>query len=471
MVRVKLFLLILLFQLRVLAQADVFSYQMAIRGADGNPPAQGSNISIRISILDGSAAGAQLYRELHTQALNNNSGIVNLQIGNGSSKEGNISNIVWTTPRFIKTEVDIAGGSNYIDMGATQILGVPFANTAKKVIEKQTLSYVPYRHSGWNLDSIKISDGNTVALPEGYWKRYASGYELSLKHPDGTGASIGDSFDGDAQGALEIHWAGSQYENNGIAASLMKENPTQHNAAVYARNKATNGFGYAIHGIHESTGSGVRGEALGALGRGVYGKVASTGYGVYGQAGGAGVGVYGEALAAGGIGIMGTSSHGVAIKGVSNANNSHGLEGQASLGYGVYGHGVTGVLGYGGGFYGGAFFGKQAGIRAVAGTSIGDMTTNDTTAIEIDGFIKVAASSPERRTAFQTIAISTANAFIPLTYPNQKQSDIVIYNVVSNGASIPSHRLTWDTGNNWWTVEGNALFNAGTRLNVLIIRQ
>lgn len=471
MVRVKLFLVILLFQLRVLAQADVFSYQMALRGADGNPPAQGSNIAIRISILDGSAAGAQLYRELHTQALNNNSGIVNLQIGNGSSKEGDIANIVWTTPRFIKTEVDIAGGSNYIDMGATQILGVPFANTAKKVIEKQTLTLIPNQLEGYYRDSIKISGSNTIALREGYWQRDGSMLEAILKPPYATKMLIHDTFLPDERSMLMVAGGNGILERHCLGVTSYKAEPTQHNAAIFAENKATNGFGYAIHGIHESTGSGVRGEALGALGRGVYGKVASTGYGVYGQAGGAGIGVYGEALTSGGIGIMGTSSHGVAIKGVSNANNSHGLEGQASLGYGVFGHGVTGVLGYGGGFYGGAFFGKQAGIRAVAGTSIGDMTTNDTTAIEIDGFIKVAASSPGRRTAFQTVAISTANAFIPLSYPNQKQSDIVIYNVVSNGASIPTHRLTWDTGNNWWTVEGNALFNAGTRLNVLIIRQ
>jgi hypothetical protein len=132
MVRYILFLFLILVLNQISAQADVFSYQVALRGADGNPPAQGSNIAIRISILDGSATGGQLYREVHTQALTNNAGIVNLQIGNGTNKEGDLSNVVWTTARFLKTEVDLAGGVNYSDMGATQILGVPFANTAKK---------------------------------------------------------------------------------------------------------------------------------------------------------------------------------------------------------------------------------------------------------------------------------------------------------------------------------------------------
>jgi hypothetical protein len=294
---------------------------------------------------------------------------------------------------------------------------------------------------------------------------------LDLRSPNGSSASIGDSFDTDAQGTLELHWGGTQFENNGIAASLMKASPTGHHAAMYARNKATNGNGFAIHGIHESSGTGLRGDALGALGRGVHGKVATTGYGVFGEASGPGIGVYGESNASGGVAIMGSSINGIAIKGVTNANNLYGVEGQSTLGYGIFGHGVTGVLGYGGGFYGGAFYGKQAGIKAVAGISTANLTTNDTTALEIDGFIKVAASTPDRRTAFQTTPIISASAFLPLSYPNQKQSDIVIYNIVSNGAAIPSNRLTWDTGNNWWTVEGNALFNVGTRLNVLIIRQ
>lgn len=470
MVRYILFLFLILVLNQISAQADVFSYQVALRGADGNPPAQGSNIAIRISILDGSATGGQLFREVHTQAVTNNAGIVNLQIGNGTSKEGDLSNVVWTTARFLKTEVDLAGGSNYSDMGATQILGVPFANTAKKVIEKQTLSYAPYQFPGWNLDSIKISGGNSIALPEGYWKRYAGAYTLNLRSPNGSSASISDSFDSDAQGAFETHWGGAQFENNGIAASLMKATPTGHHAAVYARNKATNGNGFAIHGIHESSGTGVRGEILGALGRGVHGKVANTGYGVYGEAG-SGIGVYGTTSQAGSVAVWGTTNLGIGVKGVTTASGLYGVEGSSANGYGMFGHGVTGMIAYGSAFYGGAFYGKQAGIKAVAGISIADLATNDTTALELDGFIKVAATSADRRTAFQTTAIASASAFLPLSYPNQKQSDIVIYNVVSNGAAIPANRLTWDTGNNWWTVEGSAVFNAGTRLNVLIIRQ
>lgn len=132
MVRYILFIFLILLFTQVSAQADVFSYQVALRGVDGNPPAQGSNIAIRISILDGSAAGNQLYREVHVQAINNNAGIVNLQIGNGTSKEGDLSNVIWTTPRFLKTEVDLAGGANYTDMGATQIFGVPYAIQAKR---------------------------------------------------------------------------------------------------------------------------------------------------------------------------------------------------------------------------------------------------------------------------------------------------------------------------------------------------
>ncbi len=103
-----------------------FSYQAIARDASGTGIAN-QNIGLRISILQGSITGTSVYSEIHT-ALTDANGILNLAIGAGTPAAGTFSVIEWGTGSyFVQVEMDVTGGTNYILMGTSQLLSVPYA--------------------------------------------------------------------------------------------------------------------------------------------------------------------------------------------------------------------------------------------------------------------------------------------------------------------------------------------------------
>jgi hypothetical protein len=102
------------------------NYQAIARNQNGSVYVN-QNVSVRISILSGSAQGTLLYSETHT-AQTNVFGLFNLAIGRGAATAGNFDNIPWSSAnQFVKVEVDIAGGTNYTDIGTNELLSVPYA--------------------------------------------------------------------------------------------------------------------------------------------------------------------------------------------------------------------------------------------------------------------------------------------------------------------------------------------------------
>lgn len=103
-----------------------FNYQGVARDLSGNPlPNQ--EISLRLSILQGSTSGQSVYREEHN-VTTNGLGLFAVQVGNGSNPVATFDNIPWGNgPFFLQTEMDIAGNSNYQLVGTSQLLSVPYA--------------------------------------------------------------------------------------------------------------------------------------------------------------------------------------------------------------------------------------------------------------------------------------------------------------------------------------------------------
>jgi hypothetical protein len=109
------------------AQApDAFKYQTVVRNSS-NQPIPNQAVSLKISILQGSATGTAVYEETHA-ATTNVLGIVNLEIGNGTLVSGSFAGINWgTNSYYVKIELDPAGGTAYQNMGTSQLLSVPYA--------------------------------------------------------------------------------------------------------------------------------------------------------------------------------------------------------------------------------------------------------------------------------------------------------------------------------------------------------
>ncbi len=102
------------------------SYQAVIRDAN-NACVASQAISMKISILQGSAFSSAVYVETHTPTTNSN-GLVSVEIGGGTVESGTFADINWASgPYFIKSETDLSGGTNYTITGTSQLLSVPYA--------------------------------------------------------------------------------------------------------------------------------------------------------------------------------------------------------------------------------------------------------------------------------------------------------------------------------------------------------
>ncbi|MFN5493264.1 MAG: hypothetical protein ACK5AQ_03280, partial [Bacteroidota bacterium] len=123
----SLFLIICLFKQTLSAQVpQAMSYNATIRNTDGSLLIN-QTISMRISILQGSANGTPVYVETH-QPVTNGNGLVSIEIGKGTVISGTFASINWANgPYFLKSETDITAGTNYSISSIQQLLSVPYA--------------------------------------------------------------------------------------------------------------------------------------------------------------------------------------------------------------------------------------------------------------------------------------------------------------------------------------------------------
>ena len=92
-------------------------------------------ISLRFSVIQGSETGSVEYVE-SKEVTTNAQGIFSVVIGDGTqiSKTGNFTDINWKiNPKFLRVEMDPAGGSSFAAMGTTRLQSVPFAYYANGV--------------------------------------------------------------------------------------------------------------------------------------------------------------------------------------------------------------------------------------------------------------------------------------------------------------------------------------------------
>lgn len=131
-------------------------YQAVARDSFGTPlPNQA--IQLRMSIRTGSSGGTIVYQETDTTTTTK-LGMFTVNVGSGTVVSGAFSAINWASgSKYLQVEVDPAGGTSYIDMGASQLLSVPYALYAGKSsdVASVTASHIPYGSS-----SGLISDAN-----------------------------------------------------------------------------------------------------------------------------------------------------------------------------------------------------------------------------------------------------------------------------------------------------------------------
>jgi hypothetical protein len=231
--------LLFLFCLSVLTfvQAQIppqaFNYSAVARNAAGQPIAT-TTIGIQISILKTSTTGNTVYSENHfvnTDAF----GLFNLIVGGGSVQSGSMASINWSSDNYyLKVGMDVNGQTNFLTMGTTQLISVPYAlhaATADSLIGGGTgfsgnyndLSNTPTlatvatsgNFNDLNNKPITVSNissgGDTLFLSNGQFFVAGSNSTGGFNH------YIGEQFGG---GVIFHLWKDAQGEEHGLIVDL-----------------------------------------------------------------------------------------------------------------------------------------------------------------------------------------------------------------------------------------------------------
>jgi uncharacterized protein (TIGR02145 family) len=117
-------------------------------------------VSIRMSILSGSANGTSVYSETHVKTTDV-SGLISIKLGSGTVINGIFGDIEWGGgSHFIQLEVDFNGGMNYVVIGTQELISVPYALYANKT-DTSVLNLA-------NRLSEKVSVGDTSIMLTNY---------------------------------------------------------------------------------------------------------------------------------------------------------------------------------------------------------------------------------------------------------------------------------------------------------------
>ena len=263
----NLYLIIFLFiGIAASAQApEKMSYQAVLRDANG-ALLKSQNVNIQFTVNQTSASGTTVYQEYHTPTTNTN-GLVSIYIGTGTVSSGNFSAIDWSNGTyFLQTDIDPAGGTNYVINSTTELVSVPYAlhanladsliggvNETDPVFDASVAKGITAIDTTyWNdkLDSssiqnfVDLTTSQTVAGA----KTFSSDIRVNgITVGKGGGASASNTATGDS--ALFFNTSG--FSNTANGAKALRNNTTgSYNSAIgtQALNANTTGINNTANG-------------------------------------------------------------------------------------------------------------------------------------------------------------------------------------------------------------------------------
>ena len=198
------------------AQSTSINYQAVLRDGSGNIM-QNDNVTVVLTIREGSASGTDVYSESHS-AMTNDYGLVNLAIGEGTVVSGSYTGINWgDDDHYLNISV------NSTDMGTTQLVSVPYAlhsQSAEKatdmsISELNDVSGAPssgevlkWDGSNWVPGTDLSGSGTSPWSITGSQVHYAGGV-VSVKTTDAPAFFSSDLYIKDNQAGIELKSTGS----------------------------------------------------------------------------------------------------------------------------------------------------------------------------------------------------------------------------------------------------------------------
>ncbi len=147
----------------------------AIPGVDiVGRPIDGAEIGVRISILENSAGGQEVYQETH-DVLTDLYGMFNLVIGDGlQMSASSFSDIDWNGDKYLKVELSVENDGNFKLSAVQQLMSVPYAFLAENALVAETVLNTDdadadpeneIQQVSLRGDTILLSNGGYVVLP------------------------------------------------------------------------------------------------------------------------------------------------------------------------------------------------------------------------------------------------------------------------------------------------------------------
>jgi len=156
--------LFLLLNVAAIAQApQKVNYQGVARDISGNALIIQS-VGLRLTIHSTTTTGPIVYQETQNPTTNQ-FGLFNIQLGTGTVVQGVFSSIPWgTNVYFIQVEMDETGGNNYLQMGTSQLISVPYALYAEEAGSGPTGPTGPQGPPGLGTVIEKITASGSVTV-------------------------------------------------------------------------------------------------------------------------------------------------------------------------------------------------------------------------------------------------------------------------------------------------------------------
>jgi len=154
-----------------------FNYQATVRNSSGDLIVN-TNVYFKFNVMQGSQTSLPVFTEIH-YVPTDDLGQVNLVIGEGTANTGTFSELDWSLGSYyLGIELSINGANNYVAMGTTQLLSVPYAlyaeNSGNSTPTTPNLEAVLAENNSANNQQIKDLQDPTEAQ-DAVTKAYVDG--------------------------------------------------------------------------------------------------------------------------------------------------------------------------------------------------------------------------------------------------------------------------------------------------------